>query len=156
MMCVGKTMRLNRQRWARSVSRGCGAWLVLGLLIGCSSSDATVSGTVTLDGKPVEGSPQLYGTVSFYPQGGGGAPAVAIIDSYGRYELKTGSTHGLAPGNYAVTVAVKKIHPPAEPGGLTRPERLSATKFSEPTDSGLTADVKPGSNRFDFAITSGE
>lgn len=104
----------------------------------------------------MEGSPGLYGTVSFYKQGGGGAPAVGVIDSSGSYELKTGSSSGVEPGVYAVAVAVKKIHPPAEPGGLTRPERLSAVKFSNPADSGLVAEVEPGRNVFDFAITSDE
>ena len=125
-----------------------------GLIIGCGSKPATVSGTITLDGHPVEGSRELYGTVSFYPTGGG-APAIGIIGSGGSYSVETGSQAGLAPGSYRVAVAVKKIHPPATPEGLTRPERISPVKYSKPEQSGFTAEVEPGSNTFDFALDSG-
>jgi hypothetical protein len=124
------------------------------MLLGCGNKPATVSGTVTLNGQPVEGSRELYGTVSFYPTGGG-APAVGIIGSGGSYSVETGSQTGLAPGSYRVAVAVKKIHPPATPEGLTRPERISPVKYSKPEQSGLTAEVEPGSNTFDFALESG-
>jgi hypothetical protein len=100
-----------------------------------------VNGTVTLDGTPVDGGRDLYGTVSFCRDDGGGAPAVGIIKSAGRYELSTGAREGLEPGKYMVAVSVKKILPPAAPGGLTRPQQLSP-------------DVKPGNNRLDFAVTS--
>ena len=130
--------------------------LILALLAipGCGNGLASVTGTVTLDGKPVEGGPDLYGTVAFYREDGGGAPAVGIIQEAGYYELATGTKQGLEPGNYMVGVAVKKILPPAEPGGLTRPQRLSDPKYAKPEESGFRADVKPGSNRFDFEIES--
>ena len=113
---------------------------------------ASVSGTVTLDGVPVEGGPDLYGTVAFYREDGGGAPAIGTIEDAGRYELATGTKQGLVPGSYMVGVAVKKILPPAEPGGLTRPQRLSDPKYAKPEESGFRADVKPGGNTFDFAL----
>jgi hypothetical protein len=113
-----------------------------------------VSGTVTLDGAPVEGSPDLYGTVSFFREDGGGAPAVGVINSGGTYEVSTGANEGLEPGAYMVAIAVKKILPPTEPGGLTRPQRLSPAKMAQPEESGLRADVKPGSNTFNFDLSS--
>jgi hypothetical protein len=130
--------------------------LILPLLAatGCGNGKSTVSGTVTLDGKPVEGSDEIYGTVTFYREGGGGAPAVGIIKEAGRYEVSTGATVGLEPGAYMVGIAVKKILPPATPDGLTRPQRLTPVKYARPEESGFRADVKPGSNTFDFAITS--
>jgi hypothetical protein len=155
--------------FARSVSRRRDAWRPrrfwslagsFGLLLtslaiaGCSNGSASVSGTVTLDGMPVEGGPELYGTVAFYREDGGGAPAVGVIQDGGHYELATGNKQGLEPGNYMVGVAVKKILPPAEPGGLTRPQRLSDPKYAMPKESGFRADVKPGSNRFDFELQS--
>jgi len=131
------------------------AWLLVWACItGCNGTSATVSGTVTLDGEPVEGSPELYGTVSFYREDGSGAPAVGIIKSAGSYTLATGSQQRLEPGKYNVAVSVKKIHPPAEPGGLTRPERVSPEKYSKPATSGLAREVKPGNNTFDFALSS--
>jgi hypothetical protein len=124
------------------------------VLSGCGGSNAKVSGTVTLDGKPVEGSPDLYGTVSFYREDGGGAPAVGIIGGGGHYDLATGSSEGLEPGSYRVAVSVKKILPPATPGGLTRPQRISPAKMGKPEESGLRADVKVGGNTFNFDLTS--
>lgn len=127
------------------------SFLVFG---GCGDGKASVTGTVTLDGQPVEGGPDLYGTVSFFPEGGTGATAVGIIGPAGAYNVETGSRLGLSPGNYQVAVAVKKIHPPDRPEGLTRPERVSPIKYSRPAESGLRAEVKPGSNEFDFDLVS--
>jgi hypothetical protein len=133
------------------------AWfMLLGTLAisGCGGSSAKVSGTVTLDGAPVEGSTDLYGTVSFFHEGGGGAPAVGIIGSGGQYDLSTGARAGLEPGNYMVGISVQKILPPATPGGLTRPQRISPVKMAKPEESGLRADVKRGSNTFNFDLSS--
>ena len=147
---------IQRNAWWLSHSWGCaGSFsLILASLViaGCDNNSASVSGTVTLDGVLVEGGPELYGTVAFYREGGGGAPAIGIIDDAGRYELATGNKQGLEPGNYMVGVAVKKILPPAEPGGLTRPQRLSDEKYAKPEKSGFRADVQPGDNTFDFAL----
>jgi hypothetical protein len=109
---------------------------------------------VTLDGVAVEGSPDLYGTVSFFREDGGGAPAVGIIGSGGRYEVSTGTRVGLEPGNYMVGISVQKILPPATPGGLTQPKRISPVKMAKPEESGLRAEVKPGGNTFNFDLTS--
>jgi hypothetical protein len=132
-------------------------WAVLLISLvtgGCGGRAATVNGTVTLDGAPVEGSPDLYGTVSFFREDGGGAPAVGIIGGGGHYDVATGGSKGLEPGNYMVAVSVKKILPPATPGGLTRPQRISPAKMTKPEESGLRADVKSGSNTFNFDLTS--
>src|SRR4051812_35064074 len=132
-------------------------WAILLITLlahGCNRSIATVSGTVTLDGAAIDGGPDVYGTVSFRREDGGGAPAVGIINTGGHYDLSTGAKEGLEPGKYMVAVSVKKILPPAAPGGLTRPQQLSPAKFAKPEDSGLRAEVKPGNNKFDFALTS--
>ncbi len=123
-------------------------------LVGCGGSEASVSGTVTLDGKPVEGSRELYGTVNFYRADGGGAPATAMIRESGSYSLVTGGAKGLEPGNYKVAVTIKEIIPPKEPGGETGNKRIGPAKYGQPAQSGLTAEVKPGKNTFDFALSS--
>ncbi len=128
--------------------------IVVTSVTGCSNGMSSVSGTVTLDGQPIEGGPDYYGTVSFYREGGGGAPAIGIIKGAGRYTLATGAQHSLEPGTYLVGVAVKKILPPESPGGLTRPQQYSPMKYASPSDSGFKADVKPGNNTFDFALQS--
>jgi hypothetical protein len=123
-------------------------------LVGCGGSGATVSGIVTLDGKPVEGSRELYGTVNFYRADGSGSPATAMIRESGAYSLVTGGKKGLEPGSYKVAITLKKIIPPAEPGGDTGNKRIGPAKYGQPTESGLTAEVKPGKNTFDFALVS--
>lgn len=123
-------------------------------LAGCGGSVASVSGTVTLDGKPVEGSRELYGTVNFYRADGSGSPATGMIRESGSYSLITGGTKGLEPGNYKVAITIKEIIPPKEPGGLTGNKRIGPAKYGQPAQSGLTAEVKPGRNTFDFPLTS--
>lgn len=64
-------------------------------LTGCGGSPSTVSGTVTLDGTPVE-----KGAVKFV-RPSGGTPVVAVVAS-GKFETK------LAPGPYKVAVYATK------------------------------------------------
>jgi hypothetical protein len=146
----GACLRLS----VKALGSLCSLMFALLTLTGCGNGLADVSGTVTLDGAPVEGSSDVYGTVTFQRDDGSGAPAVGIIQRAGRYEVSTGTQRGLAPGNYIVGVAVKKILPPAEPGGLTRPQRISAEKYARPEASGFRAEVKPGDNTFDFDLSS--
>ena len=65
---------------------------------GCGGSRASVSGRVTLDGKPLD-----HGTVAFQPTGGGPV-GYGTIRSGGSYSIQTGQQQGLAPGQYVVTV----------------------------------------------------
>jgi len=156
MSFAGKTTRRRprSRRYVHVLAGRCGIILSSLVMAGCDNGLAKVSGTVTLDGVPVEGSPDLYGTVSFYREDGSGAPGVGIIQQGGRYEVSTGAKRGLEPGIYRVGVAVKKILPPTTEGGLTRPQRISPVKYAKPEDSGLRADVTPGGNTFDFALSS--
>jgi len=149
----GQILYFDRAVTIRAANRMV-AILVALFLAGCSGDMSSVSGQVTLDGKPVEGSPDLYGQVLFYRDGGGGAPAVAIVQGGGHYEVSTGSRKGMEPGAYNIAVSVKKILPPATQDGLPRAEQLSAVKFTSPKESGFKADVKPGSNTFNFALQS--
>jgi hypothetical protein len=130
-------------------------WLVIfPLVVGCGDGLSSVTGTVTLDGKPIEGGPLMYGTVSFYRSGGGGAPAVGVIDESGRYSLKTGAREGIEPGKYDVGIAVKKVTLPTTAEGMPQPHLVTPEKYASTRDSGLRADVKPGNNTCDFALSS--
>jgi hypothetical protein len=123
-------------------------------VVGCGNNLAAVSGTVTLDGDPVIGGEQMYGTVSFYREEGGGAPAVAIIDSAGKYVLRTGGRNGVEPGAYLVGIAIKKITPSTTPGGMPQAELISSPRYASVSQSGLREVVEPGTNTVDFQITS--
>jgi len=86
------------------------------LFAGCDATGpATVSGVITLDGKPLPKRTQMAGEVMFYPISGGAA-AYGTITPEGSYSLSTGGSKGLQPGEYVVTVRVVEIDPPP-PGG---------------------------------------
>src|SRR4051812_20217881 len=103
----------NFQTRRKSISSlGCGL-ILLFVLSGCSRAPASVSGKLTLDGKALAGSNQVRVTIMFYPEAGG-APAAAIADDQGRYQLATGAQVGLAPGKYTVIVAATESAPKAK------------------------------------------
>ena len=86
---------------------------------GCNSqrTPVPVSGTVTLDGKPVEGA-----TVTFHAVGNDkeGRPASGQTDKSGTFHLKTGNEHGARPGDYKVVIikndlTVPKLNVPSFP-----------------------------------------
>jgi len=128
--------------------------VVLGLAAGCGSSlDSTVSGSVTLDGKPLaigDGT----GAVSFYPVGGGPA-AQAKLAPDGTYALKTGSAAGIRAGEYRVTVVATGPSPKPLPGASPSPgPLLTPPRYGTTEGSGLQFTVARGSNKIDIALTS--
>jgi hypothetical protein len=133
-------------------------WFLLAMIcvpsLGCGSGFASVSGTVTLDGKPLAGKELLRGTVQFIGKDGRGAAGIGYLDEQGQYKLTTGSQKGIAPGDYLVSVSVTEIIPAKIVGDAPSGRRLTPRRFSDPTKSGFTAEVKPGRNTFDFALTS--
>ena len=75
------------------------------VLTGCSNSSRArtypVTGTVTLQGKPVAGA-----AITFVPTGNEGEAASAITDSEGKYALTTWRAgDGARPGEYRVKVS---------------------------------------------------
>lgn len=135
----------------RAISAQAVVVVLAGVLVaGCGSPhEASVSGTVTLDGEPLD-----RGTVSFHPVGEG-AVAYGQIGADGSYEVKTGRESGLAPGDYKVTVvATTPPPPPKDPmdepvGELITPQRYGAKQTTD-----LQFAVEPGSNTIDLELTS--
>jgi len=72
--------------------------------IGCGKSDkpktAPVSGTVTMEGKPLEGA-----VVTFYGVTGRLSPASGTTNAQGYYELGFAGNKGAEPGMYNVVIA---------------------------------------------------
>ena len=123
-------------------------------LVGCGSNLATVTGTVTLDGQPLAGSDKMSGTVQFSPEGGRGATAVGNLDQSGRYHLSTGSRVGVLPGKYLVSVSAVEIIPPKIAGEAGSGRLATPPRYADAKSSGFTADVAPGKNIFDYALSS--
>lgn len=124
-------------------------FLILGVVPGCGGKPATVSGTVTLDGKPVE-----RGTVAFTPVEKG-MMAQGEIESDGSYTLHTNLDKGLTPGEYTVRVISRQ---PGEStgGGPPMPgEYIVPRKYSQASTSGLRFEVTTGRNTIDLDLSSG-
>lgn len=118
------------------------------LLAGCGGKPSTVSGKVTLDGKPL-----TKGDIAFY-MGGNAALAMGSIDASGNYTLRTGTEKGLTPGIYQVSIVATDVLEPTQPLGSPVPKLLTPPKYGNPATSGLTAEVKPGSNTHNFDLVS--
>jgi hypothetical protein len=121
------------------------------VLAGCGGKGSSVGGAVTFDGAPVDG-----GTITFVPEGGTESPRGAQIVG-GKYVLK--SENGLAPGKYKVEIVWNKktgktIPNPNDPGTtLDETKQIIPTKYNSKTE--LTAEIKSGSNSFDFDLKPG-
>ncbi len=119
--------------------------LVAGLTVGCGSDLAEVTGTVSLDGRPLDS-----GTIVF--QGPNLPQAAGQIGEDGSYSVSTGTQRGLPPGQYRVTVTAYKTRAGRDEQEAPIPEFLTPVRYNNPETSGLTADVEPGGNRFDFTL----
>lgn len=129
--------------------------LALGVVVaGCGSGLSSVSGNITLDGQPLAGGENVRITIMFYPASGRGAPAAAIADEDGGYFLSTGSKEGVVPGSYVVTLSAVEFIPSKTPGGMPAKKVLTPSRYANAKKSGLSADVKPGRNTFDFELHS--
>jgi hypothetical protein len=115
-----------------------------------------VTGTVTLNGGPVESA-----SVLFTPAVGSTdnrLASQAITDSQGRFQL---STHigggkfksGIVPGKYSV--AITKPDPAAPKNAYTAPKNLLPPKYADPVSSQLKAEIIAGQpNDFPFPLKS--
>ncbi|MEZ6126389.1 MAG: hypothetical protein R3C49_24965 [Planctomycetaceae bacterium] len=108
-----------------------------------------VSGTIKLNGQPLEGA-----NVEFTPANGRGS--VAVTDAEGKYILKyTNTVDGALVGQHTVRISTGVAGSASNEGGDSpagKPERIPPAYNSQ---SEVKADVKSGSNTFDYDIDSG-
>lgn len=119
--------------------RNRGLWSLLALLalvVGCGESvdTSSVSGTVSVAGKPV-----LGGALNFFPTEGG-RPVTGTLDEQGNYSLS------LPPGDYKVVAIASALLPDGWTEGdpVTPPPVPIPRKYSLPTSSPLTITVVSG------------
>lgn len=133
------------------MNRVCTAMLLafVGGLFGCSGdgklSVYPVSGTVTQNGKPLEGA-----TVYLYAKDEAVVAAKTPVpqgktDASGKYQLKTYETNDGAPaGEYGVAiVAMKIVNDSEDPEQIVETDLLKG-RYSDSAQSGLTATVQEG------------
>jgi hypothetical protein len=158
------------------------AVMALAVSFGCGDSSGLprrypVSGTVTYQGKPLEG-----GNVNFTPTDPANGRAASGAISGGQYSLTTHNPgDGALPGSYKVSIVAKEIDPSkvevkvktATKGGLTDAQKqaialqfqqfsigkaaaaaknLIPAHYSSPETSGLTFEVKETSNTANFEL----
>jgi hypothetical protein len=106
-----------------------------------------------LDGKPL-----TSGTVRFVPAAG--RSAKGEIQSDGTFRLGTyGETDGAMIGTHQVAIIAVQTDPDAPKDGRMikgnpKVKSLIPKRYMAAATSGLTADVKPGGNEFNFDLTS--
>jgi hypothetical protein len=119
---------------------------------GCGgSTDARVSGVVTLDGQVVP-----RGMVSFQPKAGGPV-AIGPIEADGSYVLGIGRDTRLPSGEYDVTV--RSNEPPAATrnnsgGPPPAGKPITPLWYLSKETSGLSFTVTPGNNKVDLELTT--
>ncbi len=126
------------------------AALALATLLGCGGGDATVGGTVTLDGTPIDS-----GAITFVPETTDATHVkVGGAINNGKYAVEAG--RGLTPGKYKVEFNWKKKTGRKTPTGDGDP--MDETKEGLPakfnTATTQTAEVKSGSQTIDFALST--
>lgn len=126
--------------------------LLSSAVVGCAESDTIkVTGTVTMDGKPVDNA-----EVMFLPAGG--RMATGVTNSEGKFELSTNTAgDGAVPGDHKVTIVEHYAAgkpPPMTPGPL--PTRFPP-QYSDPLQTPFSAKVeRGGKNDFQFDIKSSQ
>ena len=132
--------------------------MLTALAAGCggTAKTAAVSGHVTYKSKPVP-----KANVSFTPVEGASRAATGLTDSNGQFTLGTFSTSdGALVGKYRVSIIARGPDRPLKagetgsgmPGEMMPGDPVIPTKYFAPDSSGLTYEVKRGSNRADFDL----
>jgi hypothetical protein len=125
------------------------------LVVGCGPANPLgrkpLSGSVTLDGKPLE-----RGAIEFHPLEEGGVQSGALINA-GRYSIA--AHEGATPGKYRVVIYDTYESPPLPPGHMPGDDLPPAPKPKVPPDwnskSKQTIDVnKGGPFKFNFDIVT--
>ncbi len=121
---------------------------------GCGPTDPDeanilpVSGKVTYKGKPVP-----KGTITFHSDGG--RMATGEIQEDGSYSLTTArSGDGAVAGHHRVSIMATEGDPSLMPSspGYVRPKNLVPTKYNQPDQSGLEANVTEEGKEINFDL----
>jgi hypothetical protein len=107
---------------------------------GCSRP-SSLSGTVTLDGKPL---PEA--AVIFFPQGSGAETVVGATDQAGRFVITPAAGRSIAYGPYKVVVSKREPLTQAQLNAFITPKELLPAKYSDLSKTVLTVNVTSGAD----------
>ena len=124
------------------------ALALLVVLSGCGREKTVpVSGTVTLDGEPIG-----PGTIIFTPTTEGALSAMGSFGTDGRYQLSTFDPNdGAVLGSHRVIIQASSSSE-SEFGDEEIIDSNIPLLYADPQQSGLTAEVIPGSGPIDFDL----
>lgn len=134
--------------------------LALAVFVGCQPAGSgptgyVVTGTVTYQGKPVDGAKIVFAPAA---EGSGAQSAAGVSDERGVYKLQA------MPGEYVVIVtkftqpqpaaaAGGEYVPPEEGAAAPVPENILPAKYASATTSPLRVRVEPRENQFNIELT---
>jgi|SRR5579875_2494199 hypothetical protein len=123
---------------------------VLGLAaVGCSGK-TTVSGTVTLDGKPLDN-----GTIAFFPIKGDGQTSSALIGKDGRYQTVASPTQMKVVIHSSKVVGQRKEYPDMPDSPVVDIlQEILPPRYCDMNKTELTATIAPGKNEVNFDLKS--
>jgi len=113
-------------------------------LYGCGGNVSTVSGKVTLEGIILD-----KGDIGFH-QAEGMIVSTTRINSDGSYKI--GAEAKTLPGNYKVVIVANEVSIGKGPGNVPMPTRITPIAYSNKEKTPLKAELKAGSNEFNFDL----
>ena len=115
-------------------------------LCGCGGNVSTVSGKVTLEGIVLD-----KGDIGFH-QAEGVVVSTTRINQDGSYKI--GAEAKTLPGNYKVVIIANEVSIGKGPGNVPMPTRITPLAYSSKEQTPLKAELKAGSNEFNFDLKS--
>ncbi|MEI6685244.1 MAG: hypothetical protein WCN64_03830 [Planctomycetota bacterium] len=115
-------------------------------LYGCGGNVSTVSGKVTLEGIILD-----KGDIGFH-QVEGMIVSTTRINPDGSYKI--GAEAKTLPGNYKVVIIANEVSIGKGPGNVPMPTRITPLAYSNKEKTPLKAELKAGSNEFNFDLTT--
>lgn len=115
-------------------------------LCGCGANVSTISGKVTIDGKILD-----KGDIGFH-QAEGVVVSTTQINQDGSYKI--GAEANTLPGNYKIVIIANEVSIGKGPGSVPMPTRITPLAYSNKEQTPLKAELKAGSNEFNFDLKS--
>lgn len=126
-----------------------GAAVALTAAAGCGGKP-TVSGVVTLDGKPLDN-----GAIQFFPIKGDGQTSSAIIGQDGRYRMPASPTKMKVVINSSKVIGKRKAYADVPDSPMIDIlEEVLPPRYSDMNKTELTAAIGPGNNEVNFDLKS--
>src|SRR5262245_55053902 len=115
-------MRKGLRRWAAA-----GLFVVAAVVTGCSNGPASLSGSISLDGKPLDGA-----TITLYPdkKDSGAGTVVGTTRPDGQFVITPSAGKWIARGSYTMVVSKRPEPTPEQAERLIIADEMLPAKYS--------------------------